>query len=431
MPKCHYDVLGVDRDADDTAIKKAHRKLALKFHPDKNRDNPDATEQFRMVQAAYECLSDSHERAWYDDHRDAIIRGYKPGEGDKYEEDDTSHLFQYMSSFCFRGFDEKDDADRNFYTVYRDLFEEIDDEDPIDELERPIFGCQDSEWAVVDEFYAAWEGYSTKRNYASLDQYDTRQAPDRRIRRAMEQENKKVRDQARRERNDVVRELVRFVRKRDPRVERRKEDLAKKAEENKKRQEERRMAELERKMEAAVLYEEQLEDDPEHLRQLEQIAALEAQFEDDSDDNWDNRKDRRKGKKNKKGKKGKQMQYPESEPENAKSEENEDTSKTGPEQPKTVEDQLKEAAADNSEPKANGSGDENPENSELGPSPSKNTPGKKKRRKAKAGKKQDVKIEEVKVEAVEIDESILKLSSDDHESAFTQGSKKKKKKGRR
>jgi DnaJ family protein A protein 5 len=62
--RCHYEVLGVERTADSTTIKKAHRKLALKLHPDKNIGDESAAEQFRLVQQAYECLSDPTERKW-------------------------------------------------------------------------------------------------------------------------------------------------------------------------------------------------------------------------------------------------------------------------------------------------------------------------------------------------------------------------------
>ena len=50
--RCHYDVLGVERSADAATIKKAHRKLALKLHPDKNIGDDTAAEQFRLVQQA-------------------------------------------------------------------------------------------------------------------------------------------------------------------------------------------------------------------------------------------------------------------------------------------------------------------------------------------------------------------------------------------
>ena len=54
----YYEVLGVNRDADEEAIKKAYRKLAMKHHPDRNPDNPKAEEQFKEAKEAYEVLSD-------------------------------------------------------------------------------------------------------------------------------------------------------------------------------------------------------------------------------------------------------------------------------------------------------------------------------------------------------------------------------------
>ena len=61
-----YSRLGVARGADDAAIKKAYRKLAKELHPDRNRDNPNASERFGEVTAAYDLLSDKDKRAQYD-----------------------------------------------------------------------------------------------------------------------------------------------------------------------------------------------------------------------------------------------------------------------------------------------------------------------------------------------------------------------------
>lgn len=58
---------------------------------------------------------------------------------------------------------------------------------------------------VVAAFYAYWSNYSTAKSYVWAEKYDTREAPSRPIRRAMEQENKKLRDKARKERNEEVR----------------------------------------------------------------------------------------------------------------------------------------------------------------------------------------------------------------------------------
>src|SRR3970282_2103252 len=62
----YYEVLGVNRDASEDNIRKAYRKLAMKWHPDRNPDNPKAEDHFKEAQAAYEVLSDTHKRSAYD-----------------------------------------------------------------------------------------------------------------------------------------------------------------------------------------------------------------------------------------------------------------------------------------------------------------------------------------------------------------------------
>jgi len=62
----YYEVLGVNRDASDDDIKKSYRKLAMKWHPDRNPDNPKSEENFKEAKLAYEILSDAKKRAAYD-----------------------------------------------------------------------------------------------------------------------------------------------------------------------------------------------------------------------------------------------------------------------------------------------------------------------------------------------------------------------------
>src|SRR5258706_5555082 len=62
----YYEVLGVNRDASEEDIKKSYRKLAMKWHPDRNPDNPKAEEHFKEAKEAYEMLSDAQKRAAYD-----------------------------------------------------------------------------------------------------------------------------------------------------------------------------------------------------------------------------------------------------------------------------------------------------------------------------------------------------------------------------
>src|SRR5256885_11898362 len=79
----YYEVLGVNRDADEEVIKKAYRRLAMKHHPDRNPDNPKAEELFKEAKEAYETLTDTHKRAAYDRYGHAGVdpRAGMPGDG--------------------------------------------------------------------------------------------------------------------------------------------------------------------------------------------------------------------------------------------------------------------------------------------------------------------------------------------------------------
>ena len=77
-----YEVLGVTKTTSEKEIKKAYKKLAMKYHPDRNPDNPVAQEKFREVKAAYEILNDPEKREQYDDFgHSAFENGQARGRG--------------------------------------------------------------------------------------------------------------------------------------------------------------------------------------------------------------------------------------------------------------------------------------------------------------------------------------------------------------
>ena len=84
MAKDYYKILGVDKNASEDEIKSAYRKLAKKYHPDLNKDNPDAAEKFKEVGEAYEVLGDATKRKNYDQFGSADgpqFSGFGGGQG--------------------------------------------------------------------------------------------------------------------------------------------------------------------------------------------------------------------------------------------------------------------------------------------------------------------------------------------------------------
>ncbi|RDW61280.1 putative C2H2 finger domain protein [Aspergillus mulundensis] len=209
--KDYYELLEIEQNASSEEIKKAYRRKALDLHPDRNFGNVEAaTNLFAEIQSAYEVLSDPHERSWYDSHRDAFLGG-----GGDCSVSDTADILKLFSKFSPRM--EFSDALNGFYGGLRETFAQLalEEETAGCDFKYPSFGFRNDE--NVRDFYATWSSFSTKKSFSWKDAYRYSEAPDRRVRRMMEKENKRLREGAVREYNDAVRSLVAFVKKRDPR----------------------------------------------------------------------------------------------------------------------------------------------------------------------------------------------------------------------
>lgn len=240
-----YETLGItDRRCAAEDIKKAYKKTAMRWHPDKNIGNEkEATERFKEVTHAYSVLSDARERQWYDTHRDEILRGgdgTAGGGGDSSDEDTETNevrrargegrgfrqprrrppqgpnIMSFYAPNAYSGFD---DSPRGFFNVFAMLFANLDDierqwwtrdrdagapnrdgKNSREYTPAPPFGRSDASTSEVQAFYQFWAGFVSVRSFAECDRYNPNDADDRRMRRAMEAENTKER---RKERNKL------------------------------------------------------------------------------------------------------------------------------------------------------------------------------------------------------------------------------------
>lgn len=257
----YYELLEVDVGDSSEVIRKAYRKLALRLHPDKNPGQEEAAnKKFHKLQEAYDVLSDDTERAWYDQNRDRLMQGGT--EEDETEDVDAKyqffraggtapqaasaapgigvpHLLRFYNPALAK---DMSDSDTSFFGTYRRLFAMLAEEDRVaapypgerheDSFADPdrddkhwyvSFGGPDTPYVASDgrrdarQFYQFWTSFSSRKSFAWKDQYSLREASDRRVRRLMEKDNKRARENARREYNETIRGLAVFLRRRDPR----------------------------------------------------------------------------------------------------------------------------------------------------------------------------------------------------------------------
>jgi len=133
----YYEILEVSRDADKATIKKAYRKMAKKYHPDKNPGDKDAEHMFKLCNEAYQCLSDDQQRSIYDRYGKEGLQGMGGGGASHAGFDDLGAIFEEM----FSGFGgggrrrRQNPADMDNYPLDMNI-------DMYISFQEAVFGCE-------------------------------------------------------------------------------------------------------------------------------------------------------------------------------------------------------------------------------------------------------------------------------------------------
>ncbi len=129
----YYELLEVEKTADKTVIKKAYRKLAMQYHPDKNPGDNEAEEKFKAINEAYQVLSDDEKRALYDRYGKAGLEGHGGARGGFGGFDDLGSIFEEMFGFS-RNHSKKE---RKTYNYNLDTAVDV-----TLEFNEAVFGCK-------------------------------------------------------------------------------------------------------------------------------------------------------------------------------------------------------------------------------------------------------------------------------------------------
>ncbi|KAL5727321.1 hypothetical protein ACHQM5_000531 [Ranunculus cassubicifolius] len=224
--RCHYEVLGLNRDCSPEEIRSVYKKLALQRHPDKliqiGVPKEQATAAFQELVCAYELLSDPDERAWYDSHPSEI---HCPSSKAYRCPVSVPDLFPFFSTSVYSGFGDKG---KGFYKVYSDIFDRIYEQEvnyvsklglaEVSVRVSPLMGNLESPSTQVRMFYKYWLGFVTVMDFCWVKKSNVYAGMDRKTKRPMKKVNEKVRKKARREYIKMVRGLAEFVMKRDKRI---------------------------------------------------------------------------------------------------------------------------------------------------------------------------------------------------------------------
>jgi len=157
----YYEILGVKRNASDREIKKAFRKLAVKYHPDKNKE-PGAEKKFQEMAEAYEILSDDEKRKKYDKFGESAF-GYGDRGGTPFHFsplDDLLKQFDFDGSFHFSPFADRHQQRQHGNDFWEDAFQ---DDDPF----FNSFGFDGHAFGGGDSFFGSHFGHEAQQQQHS------------------------------------------------------------------------------------------------------------------------------------------------------------------------------------------------------------------------------------------------------------------------
>ena len=130
----YYELLEIEKTSDKAAIKKAYRKLAMQYHPDKNPNDKEAEEKFKSINEAYQVLSDDEKRALYDRYGKAGLEGHGGRSSGFGGFDDLGSVFEEMFGSAFGG--GRSRKQRKSYSYNLDVTVEVKLE-----FNEAVFGC--------------------------------------------------------------------------------------------------------------------------------------------------------------------------------------------------------------------------------------------------------------------------------------------------
>jgi len=188
----YYKVLGLGKlrvNATDEDIKAAYRKMSLKYHPDKNLENPEYAEtKFKQVQNAHDKLTDPEKRRAFD----SIV-------GESYDKIPSGTEDPAL-----------------FFELYGEAFHRFarwSEKKPV-----PSLGTDEDDITVVDSFYDFWFEFKSWRDFSFDDEHDPDDAEDREEKRWMQRENERARKKYKKEETTKIRKLIDLAMDRDPRI---------------------------------------------------------------------------------------------------------------------------------------------------------------------------------------------------------------------